>query len=444
VGGGSYGQSFSYPDGLVSTALTETDLETGIQTVLAAAGYAPQPQDIFVVLLAAGNHSKRDTDKNWAGHHSYYPSSAGVVVWAVVDPNTTSQTEWRSTHEVIEATTNPDTQGWEPDIGDPCNGKTTRIAGLLVQQFWSEAACRCVREEDLGNVDIGHFGEFGFAPTFFRPSASTFFREFQSSADWQFGEGTDVPFTGDFDGDGTTEYALLRQGPPTQSRIINVTSGHYETYDFGSPGDVAVPGDYDNPPDGKTDLAMWQAALGWRYISSASGKKPAGTMWGEPGDIPVQADYDSDGITDFAVVRPSTGTWWVLLSSKPGVALEVPWLFTSGDIPVAGDYNGDGFADYAFWRPSTGTWYVSYSEVVSGEPTGKGSFAYSYPWGNPGDIPIGRDWDGDWATDLIVFRPSTGHWFTVLSSTGTSVDQGQWGRPGDVPLGQTSTFYGDN
>jgi hypothetical protein len=441
---GSWGRSFLYPDGMVSTALTDPQLSTGIGTVLANAGYTPQPNDVFVVLLPPGDVAARDPENHWAGHHSHYASSGGIVVWAVLEPNSTEQIEWRSTHEVMEAVANPDGGGWTPDIGDPCNGKLTHIAGQLVQQYWSQTACRCVSEEDLQNVDVQNFGEYGFAPTVFRPSTSGWLREYDSSVDWIFGHGTDAPFTGDFDGDGITEFALLRQGPPTQTRIINIQSGVGATYDFGSPGDVAVPGDYDSPADGKTDLAMWQPALGWRYVSSATGADSAAVSWGVDGDIPVQADYDADGTTDFAVARPSDGTWYVLPSGRPGTPFDVTTGLTFGDIPVTGDYNGDGLADFAFWRPSTGTWFVAYSAyvahplVVGGGPTT--SYSYTLQWGTEGDIPIGRDWDGDWTTDLIVYRPSTGHWFTYLSWTWTGVDQGAWGVPGDIPIGRTSTF----
>jgi hypothetical protein len=45
------------------------------------------------------------------------------------------------------------------------------------------------------------------------------------------------------------------------------------------------------------------------------------------------------------------------------------------------------------------------------------------------------DYEFDGMSDLALYRPSTGHWYILLSSTNyaTYIDQ-QWGISGDIPV----------
>jgi hypothetical protein len=90
----------------------------------------------------------------------------------------------------------------------------------------------------------------------------------------------------------------------------------------------------------------------------------------------------------------------------------------------AADYDNDGRSDLAVWRPSTGTWWVVDSS------TGK---TRTQQWGQAGDIPVPGDYDGDGKTDFAIWRPSTGTWWVIDSSTGKTRTQ-QWGQAGDIPV----------
>jgi subtilisin-like proprotein convertase family protein len=81
---------------------------------------------------------------------------------------------------------------------------------------------------------------------------------------------------------------------------------------------------------------------------------------------------------------------------------------------VTSDFNGDCASDISVFRPSTGEWFLRNLATV--------------PFGLPGDIPVAGDYNGDGTADLAVYRPSTGQWFVQGLATV------QWGLPGDIPV----------
>ena len=71
--------------------------------------------------------------------------------------------------------------------------------------------------------------------------------------------------------------------------------------------------------------------------------------------------------------------------------------------------DGDGKSDIALFRPSTGTWFTKTST------TGYAGFS-SQQFGLPGDVPVPGDYDGDGKMDQAVYRASAGTWFVLRSS----------------------------
>jgi hypothetical protein len=230
----------------------------------------------------------------------------------------------------------------------------------------------------------------------FRPSNGYWF--VQGGATTQFGTNGDIPVPGNYDGDDDTDVAVFR--PSTGVWFVRGGA----TTAWGSSGDIPVPGDYDG--DGDTDIAVFRPASGVWFMQDG-----LTVAWGANGDIPVPGDYDGDGDTDIAVFRPSNGIWFV----QGGVT--TAWG-TNGDIPVPADYGGDGKTDIVVFRPSIGTWFFA----------GPGG-GFAQPFGTAGDLPQPGDYDADGRNEIAVFRPSTGTWFLYQSGSSAA-----FGVSTDIPL----------
>ena len=113
-----------------------------------------------------------------------------------------------------------------------------------------------------------------------------------------------------------------------------------------------------------------------------------------------------------------------------GVA-DVSFFFGDpGDIALAGDFNGDGCGTVSIYRPSEQRFYII--NELGQNDGGVGAADYSFLFGNADDRPVVGDWDGNGIDDVGLHREKTGlfYWRNSLT-TGIADGEIYFGNPGD-------------
>ncbi|MCD6208559.1 MAG: C39 family peptidase, partial [Methanosarcinales archaeon] len=122
--------------------------------------------------------------------------------------------------------------------------------------------------------------------------------------------------------------------------------------------------------------------------------------FGISGDIPITGDWNGNGYDTIGVFRPSTAQFF-LDYDNDGVSDTNATFGVIGDIPVAGDWDGDGDDNIGVFRQNHSD---SGLTMFFLDFDNSGSADMSVAFGEPDDLPVIGDWDGDGDDNIGVYR----------------------------------------
>jgi protocatechuate 3,4-dioxygenase beta subunit len=211
----------------------------------------------------------------------------------------------------------------------------------------------------------------------------------------RFGMLGGIPLAGDFDGDGTDEVAVFKEG----YWLIDINrNGQWDDADLlarlGDADDRPVVGDWDG--DGKDDIGIYGPI--WERDREAIERDPGlpnpdNSPYTQPKNVPPTDNEATNG----ARVMKLTSYG----KQRADVVDHVFGVGTGEEIPVTGDWNGNGIRSIGTFVD--GVWQL--------DVNGDGRFdheAATATFGRGGDVPVVGDFDGDGVEEIAVYR--SGSW----------------------------------
>ncbi|MBS0570350.1 MAG: hypothetical protein JSS28_07070 [Proteobacteria bacterium] len=216
-------------------------------------------------------------------------------------------------------------------------------------------------------------------------------------------QATDIPVTGDWNGDGIDTPGLYRPSTSTfylWDRWANLSIANAEyVVVFGSSGDRPIVGDWNG--DGKDSLGTFRPSTNTFYLRNAltAGAADYTIAYGAAGDIALGGDWNQDGESTVGVYRASDGKFHVSNRNASGAVTDDGSyaLGAAGDLPVVGDWTHSGYSALGMYRPATGNFTLKYNldsapadAVVSFD--GDRVFAHGFEVAGSAEIPLAGNW----------------------------------------------------
>lgn len=204
-----------------------------------------------------------------------------------------------------------------------------------------------------------------------------------------FGNPTDYPIVGDWDGDGVDTIGVYDSSTGVFNLRDSNSPGaptHTYTFTLGNPGDKPLAGKWDNTMAGD-GTGVHRPSNGIIYMrrSLTTGTDDYYAVLGNPGDVGLAGDWDGNGFDSAGVYRGSEGHFYLTNVNGGGVTLsDVDFFFGGpGDVPFVGDWTGNSISKPGIVR--NGLVYMRNSLTNGGPDT---VFAY----GGTGWTPLAGKW----------------------------------------------------
>jgi len=281
----------------------------------------------------------------------------------------------------------------------------------------------------------------------------------------------------DMNGDGRTDFVILRQSAPG----ANITSRFADGVSRGERRRQRL-----LQSVGADSLAGGGSQFEW-WIDYNNAPGGVAGVWGlAQVDFTVSADFDGDNTDDVAIWRPGVPgeAGFYSINSTDGTFRYSDFGITGDDSTVVGDYDGDGFDDPATFRcpdSAPGPCYFFYrgslnnpTNGITYVPWGFGTIADYYPnpgdfngdgkydfcvqdiktlgqatfwlwlngtetreatqWGLDSDVLVPGDFDGDGQSDYTVVRNENDKLVFYIRERDGGMRAVQWGIAGDIPV----------
>ena len=286
---------------------------------------------------------------------------------------------------------------------------------------------------------------------------------FGNGAKWHdyFCMGSEIPLTGDFNGDGKSDIVSFTRGNAGDvfvalsdgSKFKGTGAKWHDNFCTGT--EIPLVGDFNG--DGKDDIATFTRGSAMDvFVALSDGSKFNGTgvKWHDNfctgTEIPLVGDFNGDGKDDIVTFTRGTAmdVFVALSDGSKFTGTAVKWhdnFCTGTEIPLVGDFSGDGKADIAtFTRGTSGEVFVAKSTGTAFTGTGA-KWHDKFCYGS--EIPVAGDFNGDKKCDILTFLlNATADVYGATSSgkafSGSGVKVHDWfGLPNEIPM--TGDFNGD-